>query len=300
MYSVGDLLAFLQVVEKGSVNEAAKVIGRDPATISRRLSKLEYKLGAKLIDRNTRSMDITPQGKYFHQRAAWAIGQLHNAEQAVRGYTGESDELSLLTIYCPQWLLHAICVPLTNIVGVDEYAEIAYVSDEKTGAIPLSNLSITVGPPALGCTEQVQLLNNRKILCASPDYLSKFGSINGLDDLHNATCISLNGQVNWDFNAAGGERTVKDILCTDSTARLALGVAGAGVVEVDSLLAKKALERGELVEVLPGFLSSADNNIYLSRGVWAEQNPAALQWYTQVATALSTSASEIECAITQA
>jgi DNA-binding transcriptional LysR family regulator len=76
--------AFLRVAETGSFTAAAERLGLPKSTVSRRVARLEEKLGVQLLHRTTRSLALTEAGNVFHERAARALAGLEEATQAVR------------------------------------------------------------------------------------------------------------------------------------------------------------------------------------------------------------------------
>lgn len=266
MYSVEDLVAFVNIVEEGSVTGAAKSMGLDPATVSRRLSKLEAKLGVTLIKRSTRRMAITAEGSLFHTHAVAAIRLLRQAELSVNQTEDQSTNASI-AIAGPSWLLQHLLVPAMQKLSVAQSSQLELIatdtSDMLTGQ---AALSLSVGQYPVASEYQVCLLKNRTILCASPAYLSRSGGISAPQELNNRVCIATHSNATWTFVTAGGESTVttgQHLRCDDDATLLALAKAGQGVVALNSVQAAEALASGELLEVLPGQLAETDRNIYL-------------------------------------
>ena len=84
-----DLQAFTTVVESGSFTAAAERLSADKSAISRRVSALEARLGAQLLRRTTRSLNLTDTGQAFYERSVRILADLEEAESAVALEHGE-------------------------------------------------------------------------------------------------------------------------------------------------------------------------------------------------------------------
>jgi len=82
-----ELELFVQVAETGSLSRAAQALSLSNAAASRHLSALEDRLGARLVERNTRRLFLTETGQEFFSRAKGILGELKDAEQAVNAKT---------------------------------------------------------------------------------------------------------------------------------------------------------------------------------------------------------------------
>ena len=76
-----ELQVFVSVIECGSISAAAEQSGQTPSAISRTLSRLEAKLGTTLINRTTRRMDLTEEGRFFLERAKSILQQMDELEE---------------------------------------------------------------------------------------------------------------------------------------------------------------------------------------------------------------------------
>lgn len=267
MYSVEDLTAFVNIVEEGSVTGAAKSMDLDPATVSRRLSKLEAKLGVTLIKRSTRRMAITAEGSLFHTHAVAAIRLLRQAEQSVATPHNETSSASI-AIAGPSWLLQKLLVPAMQQLSAAQSGVIELIASDTSDMLSgQAALSLSVGLYPVASEYQVCLMKNHIVLCASPAYLGRSGGISNPFDLQGRTCIASHSNRDWQFNGSvGAAPTInagQDLLCDDDATLLSLAQAGQGVVALNSVHAASALASGELIEVLPGQLREADSNIYL-------------------------------------
>src|SRR5687767_15429540 len=80
---LNEILVFARVVHAGSFTAAAAELAMPKSTVSRKVSELEERLGARLLQRTTRTLSLTDVGRTFYQHCARIVGELEEAEQAV-------------------------------------------------------------------------------------------------------------------------------------------------------------------------------------------------------------------------
>src|SRR5258706_8834780 len=80
---LNEMLVFARVVRAGSFTTAAKELGMPKSTVSRKVSELEERLGARLLQRTTRKLSLTDVGRTYYQHCARIVGEIEDAERAV-------------------------------------------------------------------------------------------------------------------------------------------------------------------------------------------------------------------------
>jgi DNA-binding transcriptional LysR family regulator len=169
---------FVQVAENGSLSRAAEALGLSIAAASRQLSALEKRLGARLVERNTRRLYLTDTGQDFFSRAKVILADLRDAEAAVNatalnptGVLRITASLSfamhhvapLLRAYTERYPNVQVHVEAANryLDIIDNNIDVAIRNREVE---PDSNITIR------------RLAETRRILCASPGYLAQHGT----------------------------------------------------------------------------------------------------------------------------
>jgi DNA-binding transcriptional LysR family regulator len=180
-----EMALFVQVAETGSLGRAADALGLSNAAASRSLSALEERLGARLVERNTRRLFLTEPGQEFLRRSKAILADLQDAESAVNAATLNptgrlrvTASLSfsvqhiapLLPEYTRRYPNVTVHVETANryMDLIDNNIDVAIRTREFE---PDSNITIR------------RLGETRRILAASPGYLSRMGAPRGLDDL---------------------------------------------------------------------------------------------------------------------
>ena len=102
-----ELQIFVSVIECGSISAAAEQAGQTPSAVSRTLSRLEAKLDTTLINRTTRRMDLTEEGKFFFERAKLILAQMDELEERLISHQRTPSGRLRINAAAP-FVLHAI------------------------------------------------------------------------------------------------------------------------------------------------------------------------------------------------
>jgi DNA-binding transcriptional LysR family regulator len=102
-----ELQIFVSVIECGSISAAAEHAGQTPSAVSRTLSRLEAKLETTLINRTTRRMDLTEEGKFFFERAKQILEQMDELEERLIAHQRTPSGRLRINAASP-FMLHAI------------------------------------------------------------------------------------------------------------------------------------------------------------------------------------------------
>ncbi|HYF17516.1 MAG TPA: LysR family transcriptional regulator [Ramlibacter sp.] len=180
-----EMALFVQVAETGSLSRAADALGLSNAAASRHLSALEERLGARLVERNTRRLYLTEPGQEFLRRSKAILGELEEAESAINATSLDPAGMLRVTASLSFSVQHiaplmpefkrrfprvSVHVETANryLDLIDNNIDVAVRTREFE---PDSNITIR------------RLAETRRILVASPGYLSRLGTPQALDDL---------------------------------------------------------------------------------------------------------------------
>ena len=177
-------VAFLKVVELGSIRAAARALGQDPSGISRRITNLEQRLGTKLVDRHGNATSPTAQGQLYFERLSEIIDQLNALEAEVSGDGLVPSGLLRVTSaidfgqeFVADWLLSFrkkfpdVDYDLVLASGFVDLAQTGIDVALRVGALPDSGLIAK------------KLADVPRVLVASPGYLKRKGTPNHPDEL---------------------------------------------------------------------------------------------------------------------
>lgn len=272
MTNLGDLEVFASVAASGSMSQAAKALGYSPAVISKRIKRLEEKLGARLFQRTTRQISLTEAGHGFHQRILAVLEGLEEAEDFV---SGRSNTLNgTLKVSAPTSFGRMHVAPhlkgfmdrhpslVINLVLSDEFIDI--VAGGYDLAIRIADLSDS-------SLVAKRLAPVRRVLCASPGYIAQHGLPQSIDELRHHRCLPAHNNDLWRLEGPEGPTSLRPegMLITNSSEVIREAViSGLGIALRSTWDIGAELKSGTLVQVLPAYESSksvALSAVYPSR-----------------------------------
>lgn len=180
-----EMALFVQVAETGSLSRAADELGLSNAAASRHLAALEERLGARLVERNTRRLFLTETGQEFLRRSRAILADLHDAESAVNASTLKPTG-TLRVAASLSFSMHHIAPLLPEYTR--RYPEVSVHVETANRYLDLIDNNIDVAirtrefEPDSNITIR-RLAETRRILAASPGYLSRAGTPRELADL---------------------------------------------------------------------------------------------------------------------
>lgn len=259
MDRLGEMEAFVRVVDLGGFTEASRKMNLSKSAISKHVAALETRLGAQLLNRTTRRVSPTEIGLAYYDRAVRVLAEAQDAD-AMANYM-QSTPRGELRISAPQSfgilnLAPAVAAFLRTFEDVslhltldDRFVEI--VSEGFDAAIRIGDL-----PDSSLMARKIG--ETRLRLAASPAYLEARGTPRTIDDLtdHSLLHYSNSSTGNaWRLrSAAGAERIVRvtgRLTINNGSALASAACAGIGIVAAPTFILSEAMERGDLVEVLP-------------------------------------------------
>ncbi|CAE6706442.1 HTH-type transcriptional regulator DmlR [Paraburkholderia aspalathi] len=192
MDNLGDIRLFVEAAQQGSLSAAGRKMGLTPAAASARLAKLETGLKTRLFERTTRQLRLTDEGRLYLNCCRQALQSLDDAEaalQAGQGVVRGKVRISATSDFGRNLLMH----------WLDEfnalYPEVTFaltLSDSLSNLVQEDiDLAIRFGVPQDSSLIARKLASNRRVLCASPDYIARKGEPKDPNDLANFDCIVL-------------------------------------------------------------------------------------------------------------
>lgn len=261
-----EVAAFLRVAESGSFTAASRRLGLPKSTISRRVARLEEKLGVQLLHRTTRSLALTEAGTVFHERASAALAGLEEATQAVR----ESQETPRghLRVTAPYDLAEALGPLVAAFSGRFPAVSIELLLTDQRLDLVAENIDLALrGAPSLPDSSLVarKLATMKFLLLASPQYLKAHGRPQAPADLAEHALLMMktsHGRTKLRLTGAGGDVEVAvqtAIAANDFTLLRAAALAGSGIALLPDTRVAVELQAGRLVRVLPEWTAGEGN-----------------------------------------
>ncbi len=208
--SESDLGFFVLLARHGSFVETAREIGITSSAVSRRLARLEDRLGVRLMNRTTRRVSLTGEGEAYLGKAVRLLSEIEELEHSLR--SGQELPSGLLRINATFGFSREFIAPTVS-EFCSTYPDVdvqLVVTDAPMNLIEQGvDLNIRFGSPPTSNLVQRLLQRNRRFLCASPTYFEKYGIPATLGDLRQHNCIVLRQEHDiydvWRFNERGGE-----------------------------------------------------------------------------------------------
>ncbi|GJD92197.1 HTH-type transcriptional regulator DmlR [Methylobacterium hispanicum] len=258
-----DVRAFCAVVDLGTVTAAAASLRETKGSVSRRLSRLERALDARLLARHPRAVTPTPEGLAFYARAKEGLALFDEAAESARdshavpaGHLRVTTSVDFGIEVMPEIvasfraLFPQITVELLNTDGVLDLAANRV------------DLALRLGGEDGDTGYRASMMATLAIgLYASPAYLERRPAPAGLPDLADYDLILGREKLGPFAKLLSADGRIEPvllrpaILASDFAAVLRLTLVGAGIGQLPTLVAARSVQSGDLVRVLPGWSS---------------------------------------------
>jgi DNA-binding transcriptional LysR family regulator len=268
MDSLNAMEVFVRVVQSGSFSEAARALSLTPSAVSKQVSRLEDRLGARLINRTTRRLGLTEEGTAFFDRAQRILADVSEAEQAVTHLHGAPR--GTLKLNAPVVFGRMHIAPLIP-AFLQQHREVRLdftVNDRFVDLLEEGlDLVIRIGELKDSSLIARRLATNRRVVVAAAEYLEKHGRPERPRDLaaHNCLIYLYRSTKNlWQFDGPEGPESVEvrgDVETNNAEVILELVRSGQGIALLPTWLVGQCLRGGHLLQVLKGY-AAADSQIY--------------------------------------
>jgi DNA-binding transcriptional LysR family regulator len=254
-----DMQMFVKVVESASISAAAERLGQAKSAVSRRLAELEARLGASLLTRTTRRLNLTDSGRAYYQRALTLLADLEEAEAAV-AQSGVALSGGLkVALPLSFGLLHL--APLVQDF-MRLHPEVRFDLDFNDRQLDLMqegfDLAIRIANLEDSSFMARRLAPIRHVLCASPAYLARAGTPRVAADLERHVCLAYSNLANpglWRYRGPDGTpgsvRVPSRLAANSGEFLIRAAIAGEGLLLHPTFYLQDALRDGQLVRVLP-------------------------------------------------
>jgi DNA-binding transcriptional LysR family regulator len=257
MGEISDLRTFVRVIERGGFAAASKDLGLTPSAVSKLITRLEDRLGVRLLHRTTRRLALTPEGEIYHLRARDVLAALDDAEAEV-SRAGQRPRGRLRVSCVTAFALHQLAPALPDFFARCPEVELELAVTDRVVDLLAQNADVGVRTGSIGDASLVarKIAEITRALYASPGYLARRGVPRSPDQLREHDCIVLShipSSHRWPFHA-GSKVEVVDItsrVVVDSgEAALRLAIAGGGITRLADLIVAEAVREGRLEPVL--------------------------------------------------
>lgn len=262
--TLSGMAVFARVVDAGGFSAAARALGVSKSAVSKQVSALEDRLGARLLQRTTRRMSLTEAGAAFLEACRRVLAEAEAAESAIGAL--QAEPRGVLKVNAPMTfgLMHlsgAIPAFMARYpdLRVDLTLDDRFVDLVDEGV----DVAIRIGRLADSSLMARRLAPGRQVMVAAPAYLEANGRPRKLADLarHDCLCYAyLSTGDEWRFEGPEGEVSVRldgRLRANNGEVLLAAARAGLGIAALPTFMSGPDLRSGRLERVLPDYESTA-------------------------------------------
>jgi DNA-binding transcriptional LysR family regulator len=271
----GELEVFVRVIELGGFSAAARVFGMTPSAVSKLVTRLEQRLGVRLVNRSTRQFQLTPEGCAFYERGVRILADLDEAERCASEHTAPRGRLRVnanvpfghhfLLPLAPEFLERHPDVTL-DIVLTDEVVDIL---EQRT------DVAVRAGPLKSSNLVARRLGVTRMVIVGAPRYLTRHGTPARPEELlaHNRLGANyVRARPGWPLRYENEDIVLPvtgSAQASDGEALRHLALAGLGLARLAAFQVRDDIATGRLLPVLedcnPGDVEEV-HAVYVGQG----------------------------------
>lgn len=254
----GAMIVFAQVVDSRSFSAAAARLGVSKSAVSKQIAKLEDRLGARLLNRTTRTLSPTDAGQDFYERCIRVAREVEEAERAITHLSAEPR--GLLRLNAPASFGREYLAPLVpEMLARWPELRIEALFEDRFVDVVAEGFDLVIRITRLQDSSLVarRIASCRRVVCAAPAYLERHGVPRIPADLLQHDCILYSyatDQNEWEFVGPDGRlETVRvdgRLRANNAEVTLAALLAGAGLALSPDFIVGPALADGRLVPLL--------------------------------------------------
>ena len=254
-----EMEAFATVVDQGGFTDAAKKMGISKSAVSKHVSSLEARLGARLLNRTTRRVSPTEIGLAYYDRARRVLNDAGEADALVTSMQSAPSGLLRISVATDFGVNH-----LSLVLGdfLSEFPDITVNMVLNNRYVELISegfdMAVRIGELEDSSLRARKLTDTTRRMIASPNYFKEHGRPEKIDDLNEHKLLHYSNAANsavWKLTAPSGERrqvrTAGWLTVNDGQSLLNACIGGLGIAYLPSFLYADAMKKGLVVEAIP-------------------------------------------------
>jgi DNA-binding transcriptional LysR family regulator len=257
MDSAAEMRVFVRSVDRGSFSAAADEFELTPSAVSKLITRLEDRLGVRLLFRTTRRLSLTPEGEIYLARARQILADIADAEEAVtrgRGRPRGKLRVTAGTAFATHQLAPALPEFLANYPEI----EVEMVVTDRVVDFGEEQADVAIRTGAVADTSLIvrKFAESQRITCAAPGYLSRKGTPAEPRDLVSHDCLvnsAVPGLDRWTYRDPQGPDFIVEVTprvsADDAEAIFRLALAGAGIVRLLDIILGDAVRDRRLIRL---------------------------------------------------
>ncbi|MEJ1999490.1 MAG: LysR family transcriptional regulator [Maritimibacter sp.] len=262
-----EMEAFATVVDQGGFTDAAKKMGISKSAVSKHVSALEARLGARLLNRTTRRVSPTEIGLAYYDRARRVLNDAGEADALVTSMQSAPSGLLRISVVTDFGVNH-----LSPVLGefLNDFPDVSVNMVLNNRYVELISegfdMAIRVGELEDSSLRARKIAETTRRMVASPNYFQKYGRPMRIDDLNEHKLLHYSSQASgnvWKIPAASGElrqvRTAGWLSVNDGQSLLNAAIAGLGIAYLPSFLYADAMAKGLVEDAIPELPQDVQN-----------------------------------------
>ncbi|MCA1775126.1 MAG: LysR family transcriptional regulator [Paracoccaceae bacterium] len=254
-----EMEAFATVVDQGGFTDAAKKMGISKSAVSKHVSSLEARLGARLLNRTTRRVSPTEIGLAYYDRARRVLNDAGEADALVTSMQSAPSGLLRISVATDFGVNH-----LSPVLGdfLSEFPDITVNMVLNNRYVELISegfdMAVRIGELEDSSLRARKLTDTTRRMIASPNYFKEHGRPEKIDDLNEHKLLHYSNAANsavWKLTAPSGERrqvrTAGWLTVNDGQSLLNACIGGLGIAYLPSFLYADSMKKGLVVEAIP-------------------------------------------------
>lgn len=266
MKSFGGISEFIAVVEHKSFIAAAQTLGISASGVSKAITRLECRLGTRLLQRTTRALRLTNDGAVFYQRCHQLVVGLQDAEQAITHRN--ANPRGQLTIELPRAIGTLYVMPHLGQFACrypDLSVHAVFKEQYEDSLDEFVDLSIRLAGQVHSRESMHRIGDTRYVTCAAPKYLELHGMPEAPNDLLSHNCLGvLSSRTarsrDWVFSQNGTPFSIAvngSLAMSSSEGLIEAARKGAGIIQLLDLVALSSVREGSLIPILTDWVAES-------------------------------------------
>ncbi|KQT68943.1 MULTISPECIES: LysR family transcriptional regulator [unclassified Aureimonas] len=259
----GEMDVFVASLEHGSFSAAGRRLGLTPSAVAKLLTRIEQRLGTRLLMRSTRKLKATPEGELYLARARQILADIDDAERAVANGASAAPR-GRLKVTSSAGFGESLLLPLVPSF-LDRYPQVDLDLSIHDRVVDLfderADVALRAGPLADSSLNARKIVEAGRVVVAAPAYLARHGTPAHPSELERHNCLGFNFRrsvAGWPFRdpATGREWEMAvsgNALLDAGPALRRLCASGLGIARVGRLYVQREIEEGRLVPILEAF-----------------------------------------------
>jgi DNA-binding transcriptional LysR family regulator len=255
-----EMAAFVRVVDSNGFSAAAPALGLNPSAVSKLITRLEARLGVRLLQRTTRALHLTQEGEVFYAAAKRIVGEIETLENQIAGQSSTPSGVLRVTTSLA-FATHQLAPVLSEFLARYPLVQFELLPTDRVIDMVEEGIDVALRIGRLADTSFMarKIGEDKRLICAAPSYLARHGTPQRPEDLRRHNCIVSRDHAylnRWSFKVDGQvvEIDVRGrVAVSEGEAQMQLALQGVGIVRLTRLTLAQAIREGTLVPLFGAF-----------------------------------------------